>query len=253
MRISFDQWDNSIRARCAAAALDADEVQVWTAAEPLKDADLSAMIHLLSAEERGRADRFGVREARRQFVFGRVLIRQIFGACLNCEPGMVSFGCQLRGKPFLIQHTRAGDFRFNLSHSGGLAVMALARGREVGVDIERVQVFDDWPVLAGRIFSPQELCELRSLPDAQQQEAFFAGWTRKEAYLKATGIGLTDDLAAIEVSLTPGKAPQLLRLPTGPEDHRLWGIRSLPLPSGFAGALVFSASSSGTGALGIPM
>ncbi len=128
---------------------------------------------------------------------------------------------------------------FNLSHSGSLVAIALARGREVGVDIESVHQMDDWPRLAGRIFSPRELCELHSLPRQQQPQAFFNGWTRKEAYLKATGEGLTDALAAIEVTIAPGKAPELLGLPAGPEAAHQWAIRDIPLSPDFAGAVVF--------------
>ena len=97
--------------------------------------------------------------------------------------------------------------------------------------------------LAERIFSPREPCELRSLPKPQQREAFFNGWTRKEAYLKATGEGLIDALPSIEVTLAPGKEPELLGLPTGPEAVPQWAIRVIPLPPDFTGAVVFEKNS----------
>src|SRR5881396_1588507 len=106
----------------------------------------------------------------------------------------------------------------------------LAHGREVGVDLESIHRLDYWSLLAERIFSSRELCELRALPGSKQREAFFNGWTRKEAYLKATSEGLTDDLPAIEVTLVPGQKPQLLRLPAGLEGAHQWAIQGIPLP-----------------------
>jgi 4'-phosphopantetheinyl transferase len=243
MQISFREWDDSACSRRAAASLGTDEIQVWIATTPSDDAGLAALISLLSPDERQRAVRFRVSEPRRQFVSGRALLRQLLGACLNVEPATLAFGYQPRGKPFLSQSASAGDLRFNLSHSGRMVAIALARGREVGVDLESIHRLDNWPLLAERIFSPRELYELRSLPKPQQREAFFNGWTRKEAYLKATGEGLTDALPAVEVTLAPGKEPELLELPTGPEPARRWGIRVIPLPPDFAGAVVFEQSS----------
>src|SRR6266550_7104281 len=159
------------------------------------------------------------------------------GACLNVEPVTLAFGYHPRGKPFLAQSAFNSDLRFNLSHSGLIVAIALARGREVGVDLESVYRLDDWSLLAERIFSSRELCELRAVPAAKQREAFFNGWTRKEAYLKATSEGLTDDLPAIEVTLVPGQKPRLLRSPAGLEAARQWAIQDIPLPRDFAGAV----------------
>ena len=104
----------------------------------------------------------------------------------------------------------------------------------------RAMLEQKMPRLAERIFSPRELCKLHSLPKQQQQpQAFFNGWTRKEAYLKATGEGLTDALAAIEVTMAPGEEPKLLGLPTGPESTHQWAIHDVPLPPDFAGAVIF--------------
>jgi len=243
MQISFREWDGSTLARRAAASLGGDEVQVWLATAPPDEAGLAALARTFSADEVERAERFRADEPRCQFVFGRAVLRQLLGACLNVQPAALAFGHQPHGKPFLLQSAPAGGLRFNLSHSGRMVALALARGREVGVDIESIQRLDDWPGLAGRIFSKRELGELFSLPKPQQREAFFNGWTRKEAYLKATGEGLTDDLPAIEVTLAPGKEPELIGLPAGPEAAQRWAMHGLPLPPDFAGAVVFENSS----------
>lgn len=253
MKISFREWEDSACSRRAAASLGTDEIQVWMATAPQDEAGLKVLGRTFSPDERERTERFSVSEPRCQFVFGRALLRQLLGACLNVEPAALAFGYQPRGKPFLTQSALDGDLRFNLSHSGRMVAIALAREREVGVDLESIHRLDDWPLLAGRIFSPRELRELRSLPKPQQREAFFNGWTQKEAYLKATGEGLTDALPAIEVTLAPGKEPELLGLPTGPEAARQWAIRVIPLPPDFAGAVVFEKSSdAGRGFSGAP-
>ena len=251
MQTWFREWDDSAVARRAAASLGSDEVQVWLATPSSDEAGLTALVRTLNPDERKRAEQFSVNEPRRQFVFGRAVLRQLLGTCLNVEPAALAFGYRPHGKPFLVQPDFDGDLRFNLSHSNRMVAIALARGREAGVDIESIQRLDDWLSLAGRIFSNRELGELFFLPKPQQREAFINGWTRKEAWLKATGEGLTDDLPAIEVTLAPGKEPDLLGLPTGPEAARQWAMHGIPLPPDFAGAVVFeNISDAGRGIIG---
>jgi 4'-phosphopantetheinyl transferase len=239
MPVRLCNWDNSAPSHRAVASLDPDEVQVWSATLPRDELELIELSHILSPDEQERARRFQVVEARHQFVFGRAVLRQIIGACLNTAPSTVVFGHGPQGKPCLSASTSVGDLRFNLSHSGRLVVIALARAREVGVDLEQLERTTDWSLLAERIFSARELGELRALPATEQRRAFFRGWTRKEAYLKATGEGLTDDLPAIEVTLVPGHAPRLLGLPAGSAAASKWVIQDIPLPPDFVGAVAF--------------
>jgi len=244
MQVSFRELDGSALARHMVGSLGRDEVQVWVTTTPAHEASVMALAGQLSPEERERAGRFRVREPRCQFVFGRALLRQLLGASLKADPATLVFGYQPRGKPFLVQSGLTSDLRFNLAHSGRMVAIALAWGRDVGVDVEFMRCLEDWPLLAERIFSSRELCELHSLPKPQQREAFFNGWTRKEAWLKATGKGLTDALPAIEVTLAPGTDPELIGLPNGPEAAGHWAIRAIPLPVDYVGAVVFKQSSS---------
>jgi len=204
---------------------------------------MTALAQTLSPEEHQRVERFSLNEPRREFVFGRVMLRQLLEACLNVEPATLMFGYEQQGKPFLQYPALGEGLNFNLSHSRSLVAIALARGRKVGVDIEHIHKLHDWRQLAMSIFSLRELCELNSLPEPQQRDAFFNGWTRKEAFLKATGEGLTDALSAIEVALAPRKEPEILGLPAGPEAPWRWAIRAIPLPPDFAGAVVFEMNS----------
>lgn len=238
--IAVQDWEDRAWARLAVAALAHDEVQVWMATVPDDAAQRPALVGLLSPDERMRADRFRVPEARHQFVFGRACLRQLLGACLKIAPATLGFDCGPRGKPRLVHPPWAADLRFNLAHSHSVVAIAVARGREVGVDLEWIDPLADWGPLATRVFSPRELGELRALARPQQRAAFYNGWTRKEAYLKAIGEGVTDALPVIEVTVAPGQAPELRGLPAGPEAARQWAMRGIPWSPEFAGAVVFS-------------
>jgi 4'-phosphopantetheinyl transferase len=239
MPVLLRDWDNSVLSHRVAASLGQGEVQVWSASMPHTKAELVELARDFSPDEHQRAERFQADEPRRQFMLGRAVMRQVLGACLNTTPSALVFSYGPRGKPFLNSPSPDGDLRFNLSHSGRLVVIALARGREVGVDLERIDRLTDWSFLAERIFSSRELCELRALPASKQRWAFFNGWTRKEAFLKATAEGLTDDLPGIAVTLAPAQKPRLLGSSAGPDAGRQWAIQDIPLPPNFAGAVAF--------------
>lgn len=238
MRIAFHQWEDSDASRLVAAAtLAQDEIQVWSAI-PAVDEVVKAMQYL-NPDERGRANRFRVDNARMQFITARAVLRQLAGLALNLEPSAVSFGYSPQGKPFLDRAD--SDLSFNVAHCTGLVVIALTRIRPVGVDVEWVDGRTDWSLLADRVFSSNELEILRALPESQQRAAFFNGWTRKEAYLKATGEGLTEELKAIEVTLRTEEQPRFVRLPKGVSVNE-WQLASIPLPPEFVGALVYRDS-----------
>jgi 4'-phosphopantetheinyl transferase len=217
--------------------LDPDEVQVWTATLPPTGTDFSGWMALLRSDEQRRAERFLVEGPRRPFVFGRALLRRLIGDCLDVPPIDVVFGCGPRGKPFLDIPHRGRELQFNLTRADQHVAIVLSYGRSVGVDIESSSRLDDWSSLSPRVLSPRERREISLLPPALHREAFLGAWTCKEAYLKATGEGLTDHLAAIEVTLAPGLVPRLLSVDGDPETARRWTIRAIPLPEGSFGAV----------------
>ena len=241
MQIASREWADSGLARAAVAAHGPHEIQIWRVPVLGDRKALCDLAACLSPDEHERANRFSVKPARDQFITGRAALRQMLGACLNVEPAALTFDYQPRGKPYLDERRWQTEVRFNVSHSGSWVVIALTHAREVGVDIEAIERVADWQLLAGRIFSPGELSGLRALPELQQREAFYHGWTRKEAYLKATGEGLIDALVEIEVTLVPGHEPELLAVPAGAEELGRWEMRAIPLPAGYAGAVVFEA------------
>ena len=242
MRISLHEWDGSRLSRQRVRELGPDEVQVWFASAPAGDGALAAFGWVLDPEEQARAARFRVAGARREFVFARGLLRRILGGYLAVAPQEVGFGFAAHGKPFLVRPAANGGLQFNLSHSESHVAIALTRGRQVGVDIESVQRLEEWRLLAERVFLPAEIRHIMALPEAEQRLAFLRGWTGKEAYLKATGEGLLDELAQIQVSLLPDEPPRLLALPSGPDAVKRWTLHALPVPAGLVGALVVEAS-----------
>ncbi len=242
MHLTFHTWNGPDRPHRTPSTLGADDVQVWTATLPPPGTDSSRWMALLRSDERRRAERFLVEGPRRQFVFGRAFLRRLIGDCLDVPPIDVVFGYEPRGKPFLDMAHRGRDLRFNLSHADQHIAVVLARGRRVGVDIESSSRLVDWSSLSPRVLSSRERCGIAPLPEACRREAFFGAWTCKEAYLKATGEGLTDHLPAIEVALGPGPAPRLLSVAGDPETARRWTMRAVPLPKGFLGTVAVETS-----------
>lgn len=186
------------------------EVHLWRGElDRVPEREHEILRNLLDAGERERAGRFYFERDRRRFTIARGLLRVLLGRYLRLEPAGLVFGHTGRGKPFLTVPDTT--LRFNISHSDGHALFAFADGREVGVDIEAgTRLGDDWPMIARRYFSEREQAELASLPPAVRRNAFLHGWARKEAYLKATGLGIADGLQNIEVSMAPDRPPIFL-------------------------------------------
>jgi len=147
----------------------------------------------------------------------------------------VRFAYDPSGKPHLAGEETLTSIRFNVSHSDDLALFGFARGHKIGVDVERVRPDINVEDLAARYFSPNELKKLRDLPEDRRREAFYCGWTRKEAYLKACGEGLSFPLDRVEVSLTPGE-PAILKASGDPGLPRRWIVQHLSPAPGYIGA-----------------
>jgi 4'-phosphopantetheinyl transferase len=178
-----------------------DEIHIWRIELDQPEADLQHLRTTLFSDEIARAERFYFQEHRQRFIAGRGILRAILGRYLGIQPLQVEFNYQQRGKPVLAETFADSGLEFNLSHSQGLGLCAVNCTRQIGVDLEYIRPMSDLEALAKRFFLPREYDMLRSLSLNQQQEVFFRYWTCKEAYLKATGDGLSQ-LEQVEVSLT---------------------------------------------------
>lgn len=240
MLVQCREWDGTAVVRAVMAAPGSENIQVWRVPVPDDACLIQHRCCGLSRDEIERASRLRDESSRRQFITGRAALRQLLGVQLRVEPSALEFSRQSSGKPGLDPRRWSTLLRFNVSHSKSWVVIALAEARDVGVDIEAMEEMPDWRLLAERVFSAQEWHQMQALTAVQQLEAFYRGWTRKEAYLKATGEGLIDDLSRIQVSMMPGDPPELRALPADAGDPREWTMRSVPMPAGYEGAVVFS-------------
>ena len=210
--------------------LSSHDIHVWRASLEQPDALIQRLSQTLSEDERIRGDRFYFERDRKHFIVGRGLLRAILGRYLSLEPQQLQFCYSPRGKPTLANTGAGSSLQFNLSHSQGLVLYAFTRDRQVGIDIEYMRPTSDVEQLAQRFFSPREHAVLRSLSPNQKQEAFFHGWTCKEAYLKAIGEGLAQ-LEQVEVSLIPEEPAQLLSIGKDSQALTRWSLQTLtPAP-----------------------
>jgi 4'-phosphopantetheinyl transferase len=217
--------------------LGRDEVHVWRASLDQTASRVQNYLRTLTPDERRRAARFYFARDRDHFIVARGVLRAILSSYLNRDPGQLRFCYNPQGKPYLPRESGGDWLRFNLSHSHGLALLAVTRDREIGVDVEHIRSGLADEQMAERFFSPQEVAQLRALPPARQAEAFFNCWTRKEAYIKAQGVGLSLPLDQFDVSLVPGEPAALLSTRGDPHEASRWSLRELMPGSGYIAAL----------------
>lgn len=213
------------------------DVHVWLAELEQPEHTLQQLTSALDKDELFRARRFHFERDRRHFIIARGVLRGILGSYLKIPPAQVSFVYGPRGKPALAPDDSNNRLRFNVSHSHELALFAVARDREIGVDIEWMRPLEDAEQIATRFFSAREQAELRNLPHSLKHQGFYNCWTRKEAYIKAIGEGLYQALDEFDVSLTPGEPVQLLSVLGKPEEAKRWLLQAVQAPAGYAAAL----------------
>jgi 4'-phosphopantetheinyl transferase len=214
-----------------------DEIHVWHSALDLAEEVLSTLKASLSLEERARADRFHFENDKNRFIVARGLLRKLLSGYLHANPAALEFSYGEHGKPDLSGANASAGLCFNLSHSSNLAVYAIAKNRNLGIDVEHVRPDAAGEDIAARYFSARELSDLRTLPPESRADGFFRCWTRKEAYLKATGMGLRIPLDSFAVSLLPGQPAQFL---SGVES--CWQLAAYTPVEGYIAAIVYDGS-----------
>ena len=217
--------------------LGSEEVQVWRATLDQTPSQVQSFLHNLAADEQARAEQFYFERDREHFIVARGVLRAILGGYLNRAPECLSFCYSSHGKPSLAGDSDGDTIRFNVSHSHGVALYAVTRGREVGIDLERIRFDLAVAEIAERFFSPREVATLLELSTEAQREAFFRCWTRKEAYIKARGEGLFLPLDEFDVSLAPGEPAAVLSTQRDPSEASRWSLQELTPAPGFVAAL----------------
>jgi len=214
-----------------------DEVHLWRIELNASDAAIETMVATLTEDERTRAHRFRARIHQTRFIQARGALRAILSRYVSCEPDDLQFIYGLRGKPSLGGAHAASGIRFNLSHSGGLALCAVTRLREVGVDVEVLRADKPLIRLAERFFASSEIAALRGLSQERLTAAFFQCWTLKEAYIKARGDGLSIPLNAFEVTWADDFSSATLQVPGNVSEGERWTLTPLPVDDGCAAGL----------------
>ena len=221
-----------------APALRRESVHVWCVALVPPSDVIVQLAATLSDEERDRADRFQFSHLRQSFIAARGTLRLLLAQYLHMEPGQIQFEYTPTGKPFLSRKTNIPNISFNLSHSNGLALYAIAKNRLIGIDIEYMRPIADFEQVSATTFSAFENNQLQSIADHHKTQAFFNCWTRKEAFIKAIGDGMSFPLDQFDVSLRPDEPARLLRISGSEEKARRWSMFGWQPAAEYVAALV---------------
>lgn len=213
------------------------KLDIWHFSLHQQDHSLAQLQNLLNAEEREKAGRFSTKLLQCRFVVGRASLRLILGRYLDKAPQELTFEYGEFGKPTLAEKTNPNSLQFNMSHSHDLGVIAVAHGRRVGIDIEQVRNIEDMDSIVLKTFSPLEQSVYSGIPVDEKGTAFLRCWTRKEAYLKATGMGLSLPLDNFDVTLAPGDDARLLRVEHDSNEVSRWSFSDLDFESDYIGTI----------------
>lgn len=216
------------------------EIHAWPVIVRGSKSAVARFQSFLSPDETTRAAAFRFEDLRRSFLLSRGALRILLGGYLDVSPEEVLLIHGSHGKPGLAQAASGSPaLDFNVSHSGEMALFAFTSGCELGVDIEQVRPLEDMTKVSSHFFSREESEELRSLPPDERERAFFLCWTRKEAYVKAVGNGLSIPLDSFRVTLRPGEPARFLHLDHDVSLAQAWMLHDLEVASGYAAALAY--------------
>lgn len=222
-----------------------DEVHIWRVPLTFSGWAGGKLGDLLSAEETKRAECFRFHKDRIRYIVSHSALRSILGAYLNMNGRRLIFSCNKYGKPFLSENSETLPIQFNFSHAGDYALVAITLERAIGVDIEYIQGDVEIADIS-RFFSDPEKELMEGLGSVERPLAFFNCWTRKEAYIKARGQGLTYPLNRFEVSLRPGDPAKLIRVDKEPDEVFRWRMEDIYVAPDYSATLVVESGGCST-------
>lgn len=215
-------------------------VDVWTLRTDSVEIAPKALETVLAPDEVQRANRFHFEHLRRDYVLSHAAMRLLCAGYLGRDPSSLAMNVGVNGKPELAD---GGDLRFNMSHSGGLTALAfIAGGVELGVDVERIREIKEIEGIVERFFCREEADQVLQASEAERSRLFQHCWTRKEAFIKATGDGLSMALDSFQVSLTHSEPVRILHVGFNTEEAACWTLQNLELMQGYAGALCYRSA-----------
>lgn len=214
------------------------DVHLWSVALDSPSEPLERLWGLLSLDEQVRARRFHFERDRNRYVVGRAVLRTLIGRYLSLPPTTLVFDYGTHGKPELSSVVGGRKLAFNLSNTQDQALIGFCWGGPIGVDIEQIRPLNDAHDIAKRFFSANENAIFQTIPPEQIPQAFFNCWTRKEAFIKAVGEGLSYPLDQFDVTLAPGEPARILQIRGSQQEANQWVLHTLfPVP-GYVGAVV---------------
>src|SRR5436190_2195168 len=223
--------------------VDIGEVHIWFAWSNVGPEGVAQFDRVLSPSEIAAADRFVFERHRVTYRFAHMALRSILSNYVDRSPDKLRFGQNSYGKPFLIAADERNDeVQFNMSHSGQIVVVAVTRGRHIGVDVEMMRPLKDYASIATLNFTQEERAWIESVPSEYQQNAFFKSWARKEAVIKALGKGLSMPLNTFDASILSGQLGRRLTLHSDFPEVESWWLVDMTAPEGYAGAVVVEQS-----------
>lgn len=220
------------------------EIHVWRINLVRPPAEIARLKNILSDHEKKQAARFHFAHDQRRFIVRRAVLRQLPANQLGLAPKEIKIDSATFQKPKIAAAQNSQRLKFSTSHSGDWALIALAQNCEVGVDVEQHRPLPDAAGLVENFFSDWEIAEFTRLPEPTRTEGFFNCWTRKEAFVKALGLGLAYPLKEFSVTLAPGQPAALMKVSDDANAREKWCMTSLDVAPAHAAALVFEAGSS---------
>ncbi len=217
-------------------------IDVWHTSLNRSDTDIENFRAMLSANEHKRADRFTFPGKRNEYIISRGLLRQVLGQLLGADPAGLTFSYSAKFKPYLPDTWNGHTVSFNVSHSHDKAIIAITLDRELGIDIEKIRTNVEFIKLATRFFSLTEVAALKEYSNADLPKAFFACWTRKEAFVKALGKGIWFGLSQFSVAVDPEEACPSLITHWDPEDAAKWSMVNIDTEADYQAALAVAGS-----------
>lgn len=226
--------ERTVDSRVDLRALDQRTIHVWPIRLEAAQDTVAAFGQLLSPDEAIRAGRFCFDHLQRRYVLARGALRILLAHYLQTSANRIAFSYGEKGKP----RVAAGGIEFNISHSGSLALLAFTQQCEIGIDVEELRPVPNYQEIAERFFRADEAAEVRSSPAGEREHAFLVCWTRKEAYLKAVGDGLSAPLNGFRVTVRRGEPARFLHFEVSPDAP--WTLHDLGSPPRYAAALAYN-------------
>ncbi len=241
--MNFDKSEHSIvwHKNPGNYLLNDQNVHLWLATQNIENDYIASLYAILSNDEKERANRFYFEKDRNSYIVSRALLRILIGKYLNQKPDSIIFKYAKYDKPYISEHLNYLNLQFNVSHSHGKVLIGFTKIRNIGVDIELVRTLEGAADIVNRNFSQYERHIYNSLPKSLQDRAFFNCWTRKEAFIKAIGKGLTYPLDAFTVSIAPMEEARLLDVKNDSQEKEKWILKDIGINADYVAAMVIES------------